>query len=145
MPFPPAPILAPHAPKKNGPGCHTGPQRWRATHFTPMKPGCPRRVLCNTRRGITSLLLRLTLLDAFAADLELDAPVALAAGRGVVGIHRIGFAEALDRGDAAGRDAVRGEVRIDDVGTTLRQRLVVLRAALRVGVAVDLDLHLRIT
>src|SRR6185437_12449131 len=92
-----------------------------------------------------SLLLRLTLLDAFAADLEFDATVALATRRGVVAVHRIGLAETLDRSDAAGRDAMRSQVCIHDVGTTLRQRLVVLRAALRVGVAVDLDLHLRIT
>ena len=52
-------------------------------------------------------------------DLELDATVALTASRGLVGVDRIGLAEALHRGDAARIDAVRSQVLIDDVGTAL--------------------------
>src|SRR5579883_450701 len=75
---------------------------------------------------------------------ELDATIALTASRGGVGVDRMIFAEAPDRGDAVGTDAVRGEVLVHDVRTTLGQPLVVLRGAHRVGVTVDFDLHLRI-
>src|SRR6185312_10843320 len=77
-------------------------------------------------------------------DLELDATVALTASRGLVGVDRVGLAEALHRGDAARVDAVRSQVLIDDVGTTLGQTLVVLIGADRIGITIDFDLDLRI-
>src|SRR6185312_5229832 len=127
--------------KKNGPGCqyrpatlesntlHSDETRLRSTRALQHAPRCDSMLPVTCATGITSLLLRLALLDALASDLEFDATVALAARRGVVGVHGIGLAETLDRGDAAGRDAVRGQVSIDDVGATLGQTLVVLLAA----------------
>src|SRR5690348_7471702 len=91
------------------------------------------------------LLLLLTLGSILALHHQLDATVALTASRGLVGVNRVGLAEALHRSDTVGRDAMRGQVLIHDVGTTVGQALVVLVGTDRIGVAVNLDLDLRIT
>src|SRR5690348_5634420 len=99
----------------------------------------------NRRSILLLLLLLLTLGSVLALHHQLDATVALTASRGLVGVDRVRLAEALHRSDAVGRDSVRGQITINDVGTTIGQTLVVRIGADRVGVAVDLDLDLGIT
>src|SRR6185437_45472 len=111
----------------------------------------PRLVIHPDNRAPAALTLPvpalslLFLLYSLPLHMELDAPVALAASRSPVGVDRIGFSEPLDRRDAAGIDAVRGQVLIDDVGTPLGQPLVVFFGTYRVGVTVDFHLHVGIT
>src|SRR5258708_39970791 len=76
--------------------------------------------------------------DGVAVDDELDAPVALAAFRGLVGGDRLRFAEAVS-GDGRRRYALFGEKIAGGVGAGLGGLLIEFVAADAIGVALDLE------
>src|SRR5690606_32284428 len=75
---------------------------------------------------------------------QLGAAVARTAFAGVVGVDRAALAEAVRTHQTAGVDALAGQVVVHGGGATLRQALVVLLGADRVGVASDFDAQLRV-
>ena len=86
----------------------------------------------STRRGRSG--------DGIAVDDELDAAIALAAFRRVIGRNGLSFAEAAG-GDGTGGDALVNEEITDHAGAAFAELLIEVVGANGIGVAFDLHLQ----
>src|SRR5690606_1158235 len=97
-----------------------------------------------SRRGPGGRMLPPGALRPLVQDVELDAAIALASGRGGVVRDRLAFAVAA-RDEPAAIDALRDEELQNRARTLLRQPLVVLVRATAVRVPGDLRTEIRLT